>query len=105
MRIQQSHRKKNRKNPQSSGKSTPLKPINAKNTEADEIWRKAMTEIKLSLPSDLYDLFMAPTAALSLTENEITIATQSNFAKEWLMLPLHHTIAADVRLGRSPAAH
>ena len=88
MRIQQGHRMKSRRNPQSSGKST-------KNTEADEIWRKAMMEIRLSLPSDLYDSFMAPTAALSLTESEITIATQSNFAREWLMLPLHHTIAAD----------
>ena len=95
MRIQQGHRMKSRRNPQSSGKSTTLKPINSKNTEADEIWRKAMMEIRLSLPSDLYDSFMAPTAALSLTESEITIATQSNFAREWLMLPLHHTIAVE----------
>ena len=95
LRTQQSHRKKGRKNSQSSGKSTPFKPITAKNADAEEIWCKAMTKIKLSLPTDLYDSFLAPTAALSLTESEITIATQSEFAREWLMLPLHHTIAAE----------
>ena len=91
IKTQQSHRK----NSQSSGKSTPFKPITTRNADADEIWRKAMTKIKLSLPPDLYDSFLAPTAALNVTENEITIATQSDFAREWLMLPLHHTIATE----------
>ncbi len=95
IKTQQSHRKKGQKNSQSLGKSTPFKPITTRNADADEIWRKAMTKIKLSLPPDLYDSFLAPTAALNVTENEITIATQSDFAREWLMLPLHHTIATE----------
>ena len=95
VKTQQSRRQRGRNSSQSSGQSTPFKPITTSNADADEIWRKAATKIKLSLPLDLYDSFLAPTTALSVTETEITIATQSEFAREWLMLPLHHNIATE----------